>query len=238
MQSFIQTFKKMVGAAVEAIDGIAHQESAMPKKSDSLTAHSYQPQGVRDTVIVQDVSGSMADDDYTPTRLDGGLQAALEYYTARKKWYTDDRIALVAFNHEARIIVPLLSLDREHEFRTALQTLTADGGTDIAKGLHVAAKLFDKEPLSPRHRHVILLSDGHGGDPLIISEKLKSQYHAQIDVIGIGGDPSAVDEPLLRRIATIDLNGYNHYRFIKDAESLRKHYQQLATGLMWTGGKS
>ena len=236
MQRFYQRFKRMVNAAVEAIDVIADQTSTITK--DSLTAHPHQNHDARDTVIVQDVSGSMADDDYFPSRLDGGLQATLEYYAARKKQYADDRIALVTFNHEARIIIPLLSLDREQEFRTALRKLTADGGTDIAKGLHTVAKLFDKSSESQRVRHVILLSDGHGGDPLKISEKLKSRYHAQIDVIGIGGEPLAVHESLLCQIATTDPDGYNHYRFIKDTESLREHYQQLATGLMWHGGKS
>ena len=238
MQSFYQTFKKMVSAAVEAIDVIADQTSTIRKTQDSLTAHSYQPHDARATVIVQDVSGSMANKDYLPNRLGGGLQAALEYYAARKQRHADDRIALVAFNHEARIIVPLSSLDREQKFRAAVQKLTPDGGTDIARGLQTAAKLFDKPPESRRRRHVILLSDGHGGDPWKIAEKLKDRYHAQIDVIGIGGDPSAVDEALLRQIATTDPDGYSHYRFIRDTESLREHYQQLATGLMWRGGKS
>ena len=238
MPRFYHKFKKMVNAAVEAIDVYVDQTSAIRKTQDSLTARFHSKHDARDTIIVQDNSISMADNDYKPSRLEGGRQAALEYYTARKERYANDRIGLVAFNHEARIIMPLLSMDREQDFRTALQKLTAESGTNIAKGLQAAAQLFDKEPLSRRRRHVILLSDGHGGNPLKTSEKLKSRYQAQIDVIGIGGDPSAVAESLLRQIATTDHDGYNHYHFINDTESLCKHYQHLATGLMWRGDKS
>lgn len=237
MQGVYHILKKMVDAAAEAIDAIASPTSTLRETRGGLAALPYQTHKARETVIVQDVSGSMGDDDYAPTRLDGGRQASLEYYAARRKLGYDDRISMVAFNHKAQVILRSLGLNHEQQFRTALQKLTADGGTDIAKGLYAASGIFDKSPESQRLRNVILLSDGHDGKPLNISETLKSRYQAEIDVVGIGGDPSAVDEQLLRQIATTDPDGRNHYRFIRDTESLRQHYRQLATGIMWTGDK-
>ena len=66
---------------------------------------------------------------------------------------------------------------------------------------------------------------------------LKQRLDAVIDVVGIGGSPSVVNEALLRQVATTDPDGFCHYRFIKDAQALSKHYTQLAQGLIWRGGK-
>jgi len=53
--------------------------------------------------------------------------------------------------------------------------------------------------------------------------------------VGIGGTPDAVNEALLRQVATTDPGGFCHYRFVKDPETLSEHYTQLAKGLVWNG---
>ncbi|HUT42812.1 MAG TPA: hypothetical protein VMW95_00640, partial [Desulfobacterales bacterium] len=82
-----------------------------------------------------------------------------------------------------------------------------------------------------------LLTDGHGGHPVKIANKLKDKYSAILDVVGIGGSAEVVNESLLRKVATTDPDGFNHYRFIKDSMDLKEHYKHLATGLIWHGGK-
>ena len=51
-------------------------------------------------------------------------------------------------------------------------------------------------------RGIILLTDGHGGHPLRTADDLKSRG-VVIDVIGIGPSPSAVDEKLLKKVASV-----------------------------------
>lgn len=191
-----------------------------------------------DTVIVLDVSGSMGLSDYPPTRLAGGVQATTTHVTTSVQRRPDDRIALVSFHAFARRILPLTPVTRKKVILDALGGLTADGGTDLAKGLEAVLAVFQSEPFSNRARHAIVLTDGQGGKPLAVAAKLKAELGVVIDVTGIGGSPSEVNEALLRRVATTEPDGSNHYRFIKDPDTLCQHYRQLAEGLVWTGEKS
>lgn len=191
----------------------------------------------RDTAIILDRSGSMDDHDYEPTRLAGGIEAVKEYINARAQQCLSDKIAVVVFNHEAQVILPLCSIHEKDRIIRALQQLTPDGGTKIGKALKTASKIFNKKLICPHNRQIILLTDGHGDNCTKVADSLKHQYRVVINVIGIGGSRSAVNEPLLRRIATTDPAGC-HYRFIKDSQTLKQHYRELATGLVWKGGRN
>jgi hypothetical protein len=53
--------------------------------------------------------------------------------------------------------------------------------------------------------------------------------------MGFGGDPAAVDEGLLRKVATTDASGFAHYWFFRDTDGLVAHYEDLATGIVFRG---
>jgi hypothetical protein len=129
----------------------------------------------------------------------------------------------------------LTSVTREKSILDALAGLSADGGTNLASGLEAVADIFENEPVSNRARHAILQTDGRGGEPLVVAIKLREELGVVIDVVGIGGSPSEVNEALLRQVATTEPDGSNHYRFVKDLQTLCEHYRRLATGLIWTG---
>lgn len=190
----------------------------------------------RDTIKVFDVSGSMGSPDYPPTRLDGGIHAAIEYVDARVEQCPDDRIAVISFNDTAHVVLPLTPISHRETIFRAIRCLTAGGGTDIAEGLRVVVELFDNEPQSDRQRHVNLLTDGQGGKPLRIASRLKEKYGVVIDVVRIGGSTSDVNESLIRKVATTDPDGFCHYHYIKDTETLSEHYRQLAKSFVWRGG--
>lgn len=189
----------------------------------------------RDTAIVIDVSGSMGACDYLPTRLDGGIHAGIEYAVTCANQRPDDRIAVISFSDEAHVVLPLTPVTKRRTIQTALRKLTIDGGTDLAKGLEAVARLFEDEGPTGRRRHVVMLTDGRGGEPLKQAAKLKNKLGAVIDVVGIGGTPDAVNEALLRQVATTEPDGFCHYHFVKDPETLSSHYKQLAKGLVWNG---
>jgi len=191
----------------------------------------------RDTVIVEDVSGSMGDTDYYPTRLAGGIEASVEYINIRADQSPKDRIAIVAFDSSAWIVINLSSVAQKKELIKAIRQLEIKGGTDIAEGLKKAYEIFKKHLDSTNKRHIILLTDGHGGRPAKRAKKLKDEYSVVINVVGIGGSCEDVNESLLREVATTDPDGFNHYRFIRDSKTLKEHYKHLATGLIWHGGK-
>ena len=81
---------------------------------------------------------------------------------------------------------------------------------------------------------ILLLTDGQGGQPLGWATHLKNAG-VLLEVIGLGGDTSAVDQKLCRQVATTDANGFTHYWFFRDADGLIAHYENLASGLVYGG---
>lgn len=191
---------------------------------------SFEPQ---DTILVQDVSYSMEATDCLPSRLDASKAAAHEYVRCRAQISPNDRVAIVAFGSVARIVMPFTPIGDIESITGAIRDLQLDFGTDIAAGLSAAAKLSGQCRYSDnRICRVPLLTDGHGGKPLHIAKKLKNSG-AIIEVIGVGGDPSDVNESLLRKVATTDSQGVTHYQFIGDSETLINHYRQMASSIIW-----
>ena len=234
---------EFIGSLRRAADDLLKRLSTGVSKTDTavMVGQSFPPTVCdrcmpRDTAVVVDVSGSMGMRDYPPTRLAGGIHAGIEYADTRAKECPSDRIAVVSFSSEAHLILPLTPVTDSKTIRRTIRRLTADGGTDLAEGLRAAVHLFQNEPPSGRRRHVIVLTDGQGGKPLRMAVKLKERLGVAVDIVGIGGSPGAVNEVLLRRVATTDADGFCHYRFVKDTKTLSEHYAHLAKGLVWRGG--
>jgi predicted metal-dependent phosphotriesterase family hydrolase len=78
-------------------------------------------------------------------------------------------------------------------------------------------------------RSIILLTDGHsnsGRDPEVVANIIKEK-EIQLDIIGIGGSPEEVDEPLLRRMASV-MQGQQRYWFIRSVGELVQRFEALA----------
>ncbi|MBN2560181.1 MAG: VWA domain-containing protein [Phycisphaerae bacterium] len=176
---------------------------------------------------VVDHSGSMGEKFRDlMTKLVATQRACSNMIISKERIDPADEIGLVAFNHAAQVLLPISPLStHKRQMLEVLQTLTAGGGTDINAGLKAARDLFDwgRQDVV---RRVILLTDGHGGEPLATAEDLKGRG-VVIDVIGIGPTPNHVNEKLLRKVASF-IDGELHYRFIKDQRTLVDHYTRLA----------
>lgn len=115
-----------------------------------------------DVVLAVDVSRSMNVRDVRPSRLRRALRLA-----ETVSWEAEGvRLALVVFAGDAYVALPLTQ-DRD-ALVTYLRALDSEvisrPGTDLARALDAAARVFD--PRSSRPRRVLLLSDGEhaGGD--------------------------------------------------------------------------
>ncbi|OHB49692.1 MAG: hypothetical protein A2Y10_05920 [Planctomycetes bacterium GWF2_41_51] len=194
---------------------------------------------VCDTLCIHDISGSMSWTDCQPSRLGASVKAAEAFAYKRYSCSPDDRIGLISFNDTAEIVLELTPIKQIELVKKHLKQLKATGGTDIAEGLKDAEKIFAGSYCGEiqRLKRILLLTDGHGGNPVTIAKRLKNQT-VLIEVIGIGGDPSAVNEELLRKVATTDLNGFTHYWFFRDTQSLVSHYEKLATGIVFKGNSN
>jgi len=178
-------------------------------------------------VFVDDVSGSMGSlYDGATTKLEATIRASINMVLEKAKIDPQDEIGLVTFDHKATVLQPLCPIaTHRRQIIETLQSLQVGGGTDINEGLKAARDLLD---WSRRDvvRRIVLLTDGHGGHPLRTAEDLK-QRGVVIDVVGVGPDPSEVDEKLLKAVASV-IDGELRYRFIKDQQTLVAHYTRLA----------
>jgi uncharacterized protein YegL len=190
-----------------------------------------------DTLCIQDVSGSMGWTDCAPSRLEASKKATEAYLRRRAALSPGDRIGIVTFNNYGRVALPLTEITRLDAILLCLASLRVAGGTNIAEGLKAANSVFAQDVALNsqfiRYRRILLLTDGHGGKPLSWARHLKNAG-VLIEVIGVGGTTSDVDEALCRKVATTDSHGV-HYWFFRDTDALVAHYENLASGLIFRG---
>lgn len=163
-------------------------------------------------VLVIDKSGSMA---YpvagartTQQQLANEAAAlAIESLAARSL------IGVVAFDHDAQVVVPLQPNDDPQAIADAVRRIRPQGGTDIASGLAAADRLLrDAAPdrpttnrgdaprrSPPLEKRVVLLTDGHSRrGPIDQAVEGLIAQGATLTTIAVGDD---TDEGLLREIA-------------------------------------
>ena len=130
------------------------------------------------------------------------------------------QVAIISFNSKARIISPFIGVSQDYEQLFAdIQNLTAGGNTNISHALETAWQLFGQSFSTPND-HLILLTDGHGGDATCIADQIKS-LGVTIQTIGFGKNPSCVDENNLRQIASME-NGRPLYKFTDNKKKLTR----------------
>ncbi len=179
------------------------------------------------TFFVTDYSLSMGESfGGGQSKLQATMRACVNLVLNKAKIDAFDEIGLIVFNSRAQVLHPLASLmTQKRQILERLQTLAPNNGTDINEGLKAARDAFDWHR-NDVTRRIILLTDGHGGNPLRTADELKSRG-VVIDVIGVGEKPNKVDEKLLRKVASV-IEGETRYRFIKDQQTLVDHYTSLA----------
>jgi Mg-chelatase subunit ChlD len=193
----------------------------------------------RDLLLV-DISYSMDEKDYYPSRLEAAKNACFTFAELKYNKGLNDEIALMSFAECAWINADFKPISHSMEdFEEALHSLKTTNSTHIGRALGCAGNLMFNEKFLARNytkKHIILLTDGYDNDEfgrkfiLDNASRIKDK-NCLISCIGIGGSPSNVDEALLREIASV-IDGKIQYWFIKDADSLNKKYQELATGLV------
>ena len=189
-----------------------------------------------DIILANDISGSMSEEDCKPSRLEASKKASIVFVEQLSQTSPQSRIAIISFNNSAKVVLPFTSVLTTEIITRRISSLYTDGGTNIPAALKAARALFEEDSSMQRNWKILLLTDGYGGDPLKQAKLLK-EYDTHIEVIGVGGNPRAVNEKILRKVATTDEMGITHYRFINDSDVLVKHYRDIATGIVYRGNK-
>ncbi|KZV37384.1 hypothetical protein F511_01252 [Dorcoceras hygrometricum] len=175
-----------------------------PSSNDiKLPQISHSPRASVDLVTVLDISGSMAG-----TKL-ALLKRAMGFVI--QNLGPNDRLAVIAFSSTARRLFPLRRMS-ETGRQLALQavnSLVANGGTNIADGLRKGAKIMDDRREKNPVASIILLSDGqdtytvtNGNDdqnqpnyklllPSSVLPEESSGFKIPVHTFGFGGDHDA-----------------------------------------------
>ncbi|MGB0561492.1 MAG: vWA domain-containing protein [Spirulinaceae cyanobacterium] len=131
--------------------------------------------------LVLDHSGSMNGQPLKTVK-----QAALELVD---RLTPRDRLAIVAFDHRAKVIVPNQPVEDPAALKQRIQRLEADGGTAIDKGMQMGieeAGKGRKDTIS----HLFLLTDGeneHGNNGRCLQlAQLALEYNITVNSLGFG----------------------------------------------------
>ncbi len=187
----------------------------------------------RHSVLVIDCSGSMNNGDWPPSRLAAAKEAARTYVRQLALNEPNAQVGVIAFSGSAQTVIPLTPVTESPRIETAIETIDIGSSTDVVAGLREVRSLLPRN--ATVDQQVILLTDGQHvehGDPR--NEAARLRKHAVIECVGIGGQPSDVDEELLKAIASVDAQGQPRYRWIGDKAQLVAHYRQLAGRLSRT----
>ena len=185
-------------------------------------------------VFVIDISESMQARIGDKTRLKCACDAAISF-CQKKIGRARIEIAVVTYSDTAEVRLPLTLLGKDlSNLTSVLDRLTAEWTTNITDGLHLAFNLlFPVATTVSRNRHqanyIICLTDGHhntGPSPEKIGDQIKAS-NITLASVGIGIDPSEVDEVILKKISSLH-EGKSLYRFVRSQDELISHYRQLA----------
>lgn len=167
-------------------------------------------------VLVIDRSGSMQG-----AKLDAAKAAALAAFDALG---AGDRIAVVTFDSEAKLWIPLAGTSDRKFIKTELDRIQAGGGTNIYPALKLAFETL--KPLKAGHRHIILFTDGEAPSDGI-AELLSDMRASNITASAVGvGD---ADRNLLAMIADA---GEGRLYLIDDISALPKVFAKEVAAAM------
>lgn len=209
------------------IDKLRARPKSLPH-SEEITPAAVAPER---TICCLDKSSSMRGLDYPPTRFMAAVSAFEEFVKKRTEISPADLISVILFNEQAEVAIEDAQISTLPVNLGRIKNTTPESGTSIATGLHEASKILS-ETLSGYQSRILLLTDGYGGDHTLIAETLK-ESGVIIDVVGIAGDRSDVNEESLRKTASV-VDGKLLYRFIGDGDSneLGRHFESMATELV------
>lgn len=224
-------------AAAAAAATAARREN-FSRKQSSLTQISQTPRAPVDLVTVLDISGSMAG-----TKL-ALLKRAMGFVI--QNLGSNDRLSVIAFSSTARRLFPLCRMtdSGRQQALQAVNSLVANGGTNIAEGLRKGAKIMEDRKEKNPVASIILLSDGQdnysvsgsGANqpqpnyqlllPTSISGRDNSGFQVPVHAFGFGTDHDALSMHSISEISG------GTFSFIETEAVLQDAFAQCIGGLL------
>src|SRR6202030_1001039 len=173
--------------------------------------------------FVLDRSGSMQRNEGGATRLDIAKQATVG---AIRLLHPESQIAIVVFDSEAKVLLPLGPAKDSAAVAQALQSLEPGGGTAIYPGLVEA--LHQLQGVDAMAKHIVVMSDGltqPGDFPGILKAISDQGISVSTVAIGDGADPVRLEE-----IARIGKGAFHATQDFKALPSILSQEALLLSG--------
>ncbi len=207
-------------------DGVARLELTITGGADE---RAVAPKRVpTDALVILDRSGSMEGE-----KIEHARAAVRELL---RQLGSDDRFALVSYASEARIEVPLISVNKALE--SVVDGITANGGTNLSSGLDLGTEVLATRAKFGRASRVIVISDGlaNEGDSsregLVGRVRRASQREWVVTAIGVGSD---FDEQLMGALADAGTGNFYYLDQSRDLASVFAREFDAARGTVASG---
>ena len=198
---------------IDASQSLSQRQVAL---SISVMANQLERTVPLNLCLILDHSGSMEG-----RPLETVKQAAVQLVEKLKE---GDRLSVVAFDHQAQVIVPNQMINDSASIKGKINKLRASGGTAIDKGLKLGIEELNKgrkESIS----QAFILTDGeneHGDNDLCLKlAKLATDYNITLNSLGFGDD---WNQDILEKIA--DAGGGN-LSYIQQPEQVIEEFSKL-----------
>lgn len=209
------------GAVLTSGDGLVRMELALRADTAPGTSSVRLP---TDLVVVLDRSGSMAGEKLAHAR--AAIRALLD------RLGPQDRFALVTYSNasELRISLAAVTPTARTAWLAAVESVLADGGTNLAAGLDLGLSTVDAARGAGRSPRVILISDGLANQGDVSREGLRARAARAVageyalSTVGVGLD---FDEELMASLADA---GTGNFHYLENAVNLSEIFAtELAT---------
>lgn len=196
-------------------------------------------------ILVNDVSPSMDEHGFERRRSKRDLmhEATANFLEIKRTRRPIDYVAIVTYGSAGKLICPIVNVSQHYDqlLRGLEQARkTRSGGTCISEGLSIALKLCQQPSVRDKTfalrtvTRVLAYTDGHDASMKSAQNyalRLK-EFGVIIETFGIAKKSRDVNETFLREIATEDVSGFVHYRFLGDGATVSQTFSQLATGML------
>ncbi len=140
----------------------------------------------------------------------------------------DDLVSVVSFNDRAKVLMPSQSQPKPVQIESSINSLYAEGGTEIFQGLEAGFEEIRKNSSLDYVNHIILITDGHTyGDEENCFGLAKSAANFDIGISGLGIGMEWNDE----FIDQICAQTGGQCMFIQNSENVKEFLEQSITSL-------
>jgi Ca-activated chloride channel family protein len=184
-----------------------------------------------DLALVLDVSGSMADENKIGLLRQASLGLA-------DQLSPEDRVAVISFSDDARVLFPLQSLPLQEkpsperqQYDSAICRLVPSGSTNLSSGLEAGAAELRRAARSGAARRLLLLTDGIANRGVSTPDGLRSitgrlaSEGFSISTVGLGLDTNA---SLLSMLSDV---GGGNYTYVDGGDKIAAVYATELKGL-------